>query len=227
MDKLEKLRRRLEKGGKDPEVLGAVTKLLEAPENLDLQIDALGCAHLHHWLPNRKRAFWESFEVQGEAWAGRCVTRIFQGKSLPNAACALLNADAFFTLREAFPQSPSLASLWDAGSGSCGIGLARLEDGGFCDYFYVGWNPDEDRPRVERIDFIERIDPPTGVTATRLDSIEGKCGVRNWFWAELPVRHGQHDSTTYPFDSGEDAQHPMGATTSMLDALGLNRGETP
>ncbi len=226
-ENLKRLHEQLEHSGKDLAVLDAVTALLRSPDDIDLQIDTIGCAHLENWLPNRKRVFWDAFDIRSEAWASRCVNRIVQRKGDKYAACALLKSDALFTLREVERHSPSFVMVWDVhGAEFCGIGLARHQKAELSSYFYVGWKPDETEATVARVDYIEHIELPLGSMEYRLNQIKGMCRIKNAFWAELPYRSGYEKSALRSFEVLEYYRQPYGVTKTMQQQLGLDWNAT-
>jgi hypothetical protein len=222
MEKIKQLHKRLEHSGKDLPVFEAVTTLLRSPDDIDLQINALGIAHLENWLPNRKRVFWDTFNIRDQTWTKQCVNRIIQAKGDKFAACSLLNSDVLLTLREVQRHSPDFVMVWDVQGGkTCGIGLAKYRRKRLDNYFYVGWKPDEENETVVRIDYISSILFPRGTKERYLNRIEGDCRIQNAFWAELPYRFGYRESALRSFEHPEYYRKPFGVTKKIQQQLGL------
>ncbi|MBL0386936.1 hypothetical protein JJB07_09745 [Tumebacillus sp. ITR2] len=193
MDKLTQLHKRLHKNNKHIPVQHALVKLFEDPNNVDLQIDLLGVAHLHHWLPNQKRVTWESLDSFGTiAWIERCVSRIVKNQGRKFALFALLKCDVLLVANEIQKYSPQPVLLWDPKGGeTSGIGMATYEDCVYENYFYLGWKQKAEEWNVIHMTFMERIETDSPPDHIRLDLNESVCQVTNFLYGELPYRHGE------------------------------------
>ena len=221
MEKTKKLYQKLSRSGKDELVRQALEDLITAPDDLDCQINVLGAAHRQNWLPNRKRAFWETFPVTSQEWAHRCITRII-GYEDTDALCALLSANPLIILQEVQRHSPDLVLVWDVnGASYCGLGLAARVGSRFDHYFYVGWKPGGEA--TVRLDYIQSVQLPVGQEVDRVDTFAGICQLRAGCWAELPYGFGTWTGQ-HSFGLDVSYQHYHGYTEGMRRQLGYAAG---
>jgi hypothetical protein len=218
MKELEKLYSKLVKTGKDEPVKAALNRLLQAPNDVDCQIDVVGIAHQSNWLPNRKKALWNVFPIDGKQWINRCVTRVTATSNDLNALCALLNSNVEAVAKIVQTHSPDLVSVWDVnGAKFCGVGLANHQGNQFEQYYYIGWKPGFDT--VWRLEFIPYIEAPLAQETQRLDQINGRCETAKGCWAELPYGYG-YQTSRQEFATPSANAKPYGYTRNIILHLG-------
>jgi hypothetical protein len=203
VDKILRLKKSLEKSGKDQNALAIILQLLDDPENIDLQIDLLGTVHLANWLPNRKRALWDTFDISADNWIKANLSRIYGKHGDHHAVCALLNCPIMLILTGVKALSPVLATVWDVpGAKACGLGLVK-RDAGFKDYFYTGWKTSPDGNTAVIIEYVKEI-IPAQQPSSRTDSLlDGPCELIECLAAELPYGHHSCRRTKRSFGSDE------------------------
>ena len=217
MEKIKKLYQKLSQNGKDELVREALEDLIKTPNDLDRQINVLGAAHRQNWLPNRKRAFWETFPVTSQEWAKQCVTRVI-GHEDTDALYALLSANPLRILQEVQQHSPDLVRVWDVnGASYCGLGLAARVGNGFNHYFYVGWESDGEV--TIRLEYVQSIQSSVGQEVDHLDTDGVLCQPRTGYWAELPYGFGT-SAGQHSFGLDVLYQHHYGYTEGIRRQLG-------
>jgi hypothetical protein len=226
MEQLKDLQKRLQHNRKDSQILKAMEKLQVSPNNLDLQIDVVGLAHLERVITKQKTILWESFDIKSPIWIQSCVKRIITNNGDPIAACALLNSDVLSVLQEIKIYSPKLVIIWDTKGREeydcCGIGLASYQKGIFSWYFYIAWRCNPEQTTVARIDYAQKIIAPNNSSESNLSCITGECLLQNWFWAELPRDFNHYDQSQHSFYYDQPYfRNPYGHTDQIIKILGL------
>lgn len=174
--------------------------LLNEPENIDFQINVLGDSHIENWLPNRKKVFWEAFNINSEIWVKQCLKRIFGDIQPQQATYALLGCRADLVIQQIKNYCSEIVNVWDMkGSKTCSVGFANRNYKAFVNYISIGWDEDENNSII-RVDYIEKIVPNSEEITGRLDSITEDCEVEKWIWGEHPYGYKFKEKGTHNFN---------------------------
>ncbi|MCM3068412.1 hypothetical protein NKR17_05635 [Priestia flexa] len=218
MNKLRELQYKIENEGKDRKISEQLKQVLEDENNINLKIDLIGQTHVSNWLPKKKKVLWDSFdEFNNEVWINSCLDRILKDKFDDFAIFSLLNCDTKKVLEKLKQFNYQIVLVWDTtGAETQGLGLARIKNDIYHDYFYIGW--DTNKTVISRVEYIEEIKFKNSPATMRLDLIDDECDVKNWIWSELPYGYERIESCEeYFFNEDIISYNPSPNVRNLLD----------